>query len=641
MPLILLALALVFYTLAAVFYSRHLSRVFGLNPKEITPAVKNCDGRDYVPTRTPIVFAHHFASIAAAGPILGPTLALIYGWGPAWLWIILGGIFFGAVHDFSAIFVSLKEDGRSIAEVAKKTLGLAGFFMVVAFSITMLLLVNATFLNATSMALTSVLSLEQLGMESTSAQAPSPLMGEGREEDTPPTPLFRGEDPLPLPPPIKGGGIGVAPLKGGGNYEQPVQGGRDYRWLKLHGLFHIKGDQAQIGGIASMSVIIITAFAPLIGFLHYKKGLPILASSPIAMTICALSVFVGLIQPVSLPPLMWVIILSLYTLLAAGVPVWILLQPRDFINVHLLYSGIVLLMVGVCSASLNGAHVRFPSHNISEGTATVGLIWPGIFITIACGAISGFHALCGTGTTSKQLKSQGASRTVGYYAMLLESLMACAVLGIIIVGLDFIEYKELVYPASGQGNPILAFALAMGHGLHRGLGLPIVFGVLFGMLLLEGFLVTSLDVAVRLNRYLFEELWQVFWQKPPRFLMHHWFNSALAVGLMFVLAYYNTVATIWTIFGTANQLLASMTLMVVSFWLLNNGRKVWYTLIPACFMMVTTFTMLIILMVSRYIPEHNISLIVADSILLGLAVGMVYKVVVTLVVLKKNVGTGL
>ncbi|HHT9155811.1 MAG TPA: carbon starvation CstA family protein, partial [Candidatus Tripitaka sp. YC43] len=503
MPLILLALALASYALAAVFYSRHLSGVFGLAPKEITPAVKNCDGRDYVPTRTPIVFAHHFASIAAAGPILGPTLALIYGWGPAWLWIVLGGIFFGAVHDFSAIFVSLKEDGRSIAEIARKTLGLSGFFMVVAYSITMLLLVNATFLNATSMALTSVLSLEQLGMES--------------------------------PP---------------------------------GGLFHLKGDKVQIGGIASMSVIIITAFAPLIGFLHYKKGLPIFYSSPIAMAICALSVFVGLIQPVSLPPLIWIIILSLYTLLAAGVPVWILLQPRDFINVHLLYSGIVLLMVGVCSASLNGVHVRFPSHNISEGTATVGLIWPGIFITIACGAISGFHALCGTGTTSKQLKSQGASRTVGYYAMLLESLMACAVLGIIIVGLDFVQYKELVYPASGQGNPILAFALAMGHGLHQGLGLPIVFGVLFGMLLLEGFLVTSLDVAVRLNRYLFEELWQVFWQKPPRFLMHHWFNAALSVGLMFLLAYYNTVSTIWTIFGTANQLLASMTLIerILSFF---------------------------------------------------------------------------
>ncbi|MFN3466577.1 MAG: carbon starvation protein A, partial [Candidatus Brocadiales bacterium] len=620
---------------AGVFYSRHLSRVFGLDPKGITPAVKNCDGRDYVPTRTPIVFAHHFASIAAAGPILGPTLALIYGWGPAWLWIVLGGIFFGAVHDFSAIFVSLKEEGCSIAEIAKKTLGLSGFLMVVAFSICMLLLVNATFLNATSMALTSMLSLEQLGMKSASIQTPYPLRGEGGVGVDATLPPLRPEDG------------GFSTLKGGGDNER----------RKPYGLFRIKGDNVQIGGIASMSAIIVTAFAPLIGFLHYKRGLSVFFSSPIAMAICVLSVFIGLVQPVSLPPLVWMIILSIYTLLAAGIPVWILLQPRDFINVHLLFAGIVLLMVGVCSANLNGGHVRFPSHNISEGTATVGLIWPGIFITIACGAISGFHALCGTGTTSKQLKSQGASRTVGYYAMLLESLMACAVLGTVIVGLDFAEYKELVYPIDGkQSNPILAFALAMGQSLHQGIHLPIVFGVIFGMLLLEGFLVTSLDVAVRLNRYLFEELWQVFWpasasgpepnmvqgggKRPPRFLMHHWFNAALSVGLMFLLAYYNTVATIWTIFGTANQLLASLTLMVISFWLLNNGRRVWYTLIPACFMLVTTFTMLILLMIGRYIPEQNVSLILADGVLLGLAAGMIFKLVSTLVAVKGRRSSG-
>jgi carbon starvation protein len=422
-PLVLLGLALASYALAAVFYSRHLSKVFGLDPKEITPAHRLYDGRDYVPTRTPIVFAHHFASIAAAGPILGPTLALIYGWGPAWLWIVLGGIFFGAVHDFSAIFVSLKEDGRSIAEIVRKTLGISGFLMLVAFSICMLLLVNATFLNATSMALTSVLSMEQLGMEPGSNETPSPLR-EGRE------------------------GVNV----GGGHSKQP----------KFIGLLHVKGDQVQIGGIASMSAIIVTAFAPLIGLLHYRKGLSVFFSSPIAMAICALSVFVGLVQPVTLPPLIWMIILSIYTLVAAGIPVWILLQPRDFINVHLLFAGIALLMVGVCSANLNGGHIRFPSHNIAEGTATVGLIWPGIFITIACGAISGFHALCGTGTTSKQLKTQGGSRTVGYYAMLLESLMACAVLGTVIVGLDFAQYKELVYPINGKLQPHPG--LCPGHG---------------------------------------------------------------------------------------------------------------------------------------------------------------------------------
>lgn len=566
MAIILLGVAAGCYALAGIFYARHISKVMGVNPETPTPAVERCDGHDYVPTKTPVVFAHHFASIAAVGPILGPVIALIYGWVPAWLWIVLGGIFFGAVHDFAAIYVSLREGGRSIAEITRTTLGRMGFLLMVGFTIMMLVLVNATFLNAAAVALTSVVSLDQLGID--------PAEGQG---------MFR-----------------------------IVEG----------------GTKAQVGGIASMSVVIITAFSPLIGFLHYKKRWRIVYCSLIAVAVCALSVMAGILQPIIVKPIIWKIILSVYVLVAAGMPVWVLLQPRDFVNVHFLYAGLLMLFVGIFSSSVNGVEIKFPATNVSEGVQTLGLIWPGIFITIACGAISGFHAICGTGTTSKQLANMAAARKVGYYGMLLESFLACAVVGALIIGLDFDSYKEMVFPkvdATLAGNPILAFALAMGHILNMGIALPIAFGTIFGMLLLEGFLVTSIDTAIRLNRYLFEELWHIFWKKPPGFMQVHWFNAAISVGLMFLLAYNNTVAGIWAIFGTANQLLASLTLLVVSFWLLSKGKTVWYTLGPAIFMTITTVTMLIYLLVNKYVPQKNVSLMVADIMLLGFAIALVVK----------------
>lgn len=569
MAIVLLGIAACCYALAGVFYAGHISRVMGLDPKIPTPAVERFDGHDYVPTKTPVVFAHHFASIAAVGPILGPVIALIYGWLPAWLWIILGGIFFGAVHDFAAIYVSLREGGRSIAEITRTTLGRTGFLLMVGFTIMMLILVNATFLNAAAVALTSLVDLEQLGIDPKDSKK---------------------------------------------------------------SVFHIVdgGAKAQVGGIASMSVLVITAFSPLIGFLHYKKQWHVVFCSLIAVAVCILSVTVGILQPITVKPLIWKIIISVYVLVAAGAPVWVLLQPRDFINVHFLYGGLMSLFVGIFASSVNGAEVRFPTTNISEGIDTLGLIWPGIFITIACGAISGFHSICGTGTTSKQLANMGAARKVGYYGMLLESFLACAVVGALIIGMDFGYYKGLVFPSmdtASAGNPILAFALAIGHILHTGVALPVSFGTVFGMLLLEGFLITSIDTAVRLNRYLFEELWFVFWDKPPGFLRVHWFNASISVGLMFALAHNNTVAGIWAIFGTANQLLASLTLLVISFWLLNKGRIIWYTLGPAIFMAITTLTMLFYLLITRYIPQKNISLIIADIVLLGLAITLVVRMV--------------
>ena len=562
-PIILLSISIGCFLLAGRFYARFISRRLGIDAKRTTPAVEIDDGRDYVPTATPIVFAHHFAAIAGAGPIIGPVMALIYGWGPAWLWILIGGIFFGAVHDFSALFVSVREGGKSIAEVARKSLGTAGFIMVISFTIVMLILVNATFLNASATALTSIIDSTQIGLD---------------------------------------------------------KGQVFFRWADA------MGGKVVVGGIASMSVIIITLFAPLIGYLYIKKHIPVITCSVFAILICVVSVIVGFFIPVSLDPLLWMILISIYTIVAAGVPVWLFLQSRDFINVHLLYIGLGLLFIGIFASGIRGAEVRFPVNNIQEGISHIGFLWPGIFITIACGAISGFHALCAGGTTSKQIKSEAAIQKVGYYGMIMESFLAVCVISTVIMGIDMHQYKQLVLPAAGskfQSNPILAFALAFGRTLHFGLGLPLSFGILFGMLLLEGFIVTSLDTAVRLNRYLFEELWRVVFKHPPKILGHYWVNSGLAAGLMFGLAYHNTVNNIWSIFGTTNQLLAALTLIIVSFWLLSKKKNVWFTAIPAIFMIITTVAMLAILLVTRFIPQGNITLIIADLVLLGLSSGII------------------
>lgn len=558
-PIVILSISIVCLICAGRFYARWISRSIGIDSKRITPAVQINDTCDYVPTATPIVFAHHFATIAGAGPIIGPVMAIIYGWGPAWLWVLIGGIFFGAVHDFFALFVSIREGGKSIAEVARKSLGTPGFIMVISFTIVMLILVNATFLNASATALTSIIDSAQIGLSTNQV-------------------FFRWADEA--------------------------------------------GDKVVIGGIASMSVIIITAFAPLIGYLYIKRHISVVKCSIFAILICTTAVIIGFFIPVTLDPFLWMILISLYTVVAAGVPVWIFLQSRDFINVHLLYIGLGLLFTGIFMSGIKGVKIQFPVNNIQEGISHVGFLWPGLFITIACGAISGFHALCAGGTISKQIKSELAIHKIGYCGMLLESFLALCVICAVIMHIDVHQYKELVLPgpeSKFHSNPILAFALAMGRTLYSGFGLPLPFGILFGMLLLEGFIITTLDTAIRLNRYLFEELWRVIFKNPPKILSYYWINSALAAGLMFGLAYKNTVNNIWSIFGTANQLLAALTLIIVSFWLLSKRKNIWFTAIPALFMIVTTISMLIILLIIRFIPQGNITLIIADIILLGLS----------------------
>jgi len=560
--LVALFAAAAVFVAAGRLYSRYIAKRLGEDPAHPTPAVTCCDGRDYVPTKSYVVFAHHFSAIAGAGPILGPTMAVLYGFVPAWLWVVFGGVFIGAVHDYTTLFISMREGGRSMAEVARKTLGGAGFNLFIAFTIVMIVLVTSSFLSATSISLTSLWPLAKIGVK-------------------------EGETFLKT---IVRDGV--------------VMG--------------------RIGGIASTSVIFITLCSPLLGFLLYKKNLKTAAAYLLAAAICVASVFLGIAVPVSLSPFWWMVIISIYVLIAAGVPVWLILQPRDFINVQILYGGIGLMVVSLFSCGFQGLTVTMPKFNLAEGTANLGFIWPMMFITIACGAISGFHCLVAGGTTGKQLAKETDARRVGYNAMLLESLLSVCVLLALGGVMAFTDYKAIVWPTDPavKSNPILGFSLAAGRLFHQGLGIPVALGTVFGILLVEGFVITTLDAAVRLNRYLFEELWTIVFRKVPSLLRHYWFNSGLSVVLMWVLAYSNAFSALWPIFGAANQLLAAMALLTVSAWLLLRRRRNWFTLAPAAFMVVTTLVSLGILL-AGYVRKGNAILIAADVLLLALSGGVI------------------
>jgi carbon starvation protein len=317
--------------LGYLFFSRYIARILGVDASRPTPALTVNDGVDYIPTKPIVLFGHHFAAIAAAGPIVGPTLALYFGFAPAWLWIVIGVIMIGAVHDFTSLFIAVREGGKSIAEVARKTLGKSGFVFYILFAILLCLLVIAAFLQLTAIALTSTLPPDDVNLTAAT------------------------------------GGIHMID-----------QGGQ----MKV-----------QIGGVASMSVIVMTILAPLIGYLIYKKKVNVYLVTLLALTVSFGSVIFGYYFPITLDPTTWIIIITCYVFFASWIPVWIILQPRDFVNAQILFLGLASMVVGVIGAGIGGSVINVPALNLDEAmkAPNLGLLWPFLFITIACGAASGAH----------------------------------------------------------------------------------------------------------------------------------------------------------------------------------------------------------------------------------------------------------
>ena len=686
--LLVMGIAVVVLAVGGRYYSRYIARQLGEDASRPTPAVERNDGRDYVPTPTPVVFAHHYASIAGAGPIIGPALAIIYGWVPALVWVLLGGVLIGAVHDYLATYMATREGGNSIATIARRMLGKDAFVAVTILLVVMLALVCAAFLDLSATALTSMLPFDRLDLPKD--QTLFRVVEPKPEETSHPiggTVTFHQRKVRVAKEIVDGQPLVVYTVDLDGQ-QVPVAKASILQTEVIDGQEVVTRKrpvtQVVVGGVASMSVICITAVAPLIGFLYLKRKVSVWLCSALAILICAASITAGLYFPVPLGPLQWKLLLSAYVLVAAGVPVWIFLQSRDFINVHILYVGMAALLVTLVVGGFRGAGVEagsgIPPVNIGQGTDALGIFWPTMFIVIACGAVSGFHSLCAGGTTCKQLTSERAARQIGYYGMLLESFLAACVISVFMIGAIKMDYIRDVHPKSLLGlaenaNPILGFAMAVGHAAHQAFGIPSAYGALAGMILLEGFLVTTLDTAIRLTRYLIEEIWRTFldrydvfaepvaakepqqWRQGEptpvgaagipaapsvadaapagaapiatsgafrgllQLLRQYWFNSGLAVALMLALALTGGQKALWKVFGTSNQLLAAIVLALAALWLLRKGKRAWFAFVPAALMLVTTGTNLVLLLVRLAAGgRKNATLIVADVVIMAITV---------------------
>ncbi len=516
MPLALIGLlTMILFGSAFRYYGNFIAQKFLLSSSAKTPAVKHNDGNDFIPTKKAILIAQHFASIAAAGPIVGPITAAIYfGWGPAWLWIVLGSIFIGAIHDFSSLVASVKHDAKSIPELAKKYIGPKAYALVLGFIWFSLLYVIIAFTSVTAQAFLAKEIWDSVAHNIGGGVATSSF-------------LYLGLSML----------MGVALYK----WKTPL-------WLAT-----------------------ILFFPALLGIILLGQYIPIQFN-------------------VSDPALLWGVIILVYCAIASVLPMWLLLQPRGYLGGYFLY---VVLIFGVLGILFGGYHAQYPLM-LSWYSPQIGSLFPFLFITIACGACSGFHGLVCSGTTSKQLHKETHATSVGYGGMLLEGIVAVMALATV-----------MMWP---QGSPMLSkspaevYANGIAYFMHSIIGLPISAGLTFGMLAFATFVYDTLDVATRLGRYLMEELLNI------RGAAGRWIATLLTLGIPMAYLFLGSNLqsalhstkpiwlTIWPLFGSSNQLLAALTFLMLAAWFKNNTKSKkqlapWLVL-PAFFMFITTMVAL-------------------------------------------------
>jgi len=516
-------------------YGRVMERLWSVDPSNKTPAATQPDGVDYIAARHwSILFGHHFASIAGAGPIIGPVIAAaIWGWLPAVIWIVIGSIFIGAVHDFSALILSLRHQGRSIGNVAESIIGKRAKLLFCSFLWLTLVLVIAVF---------AALAAKTL------ASKPEVVI-----------PTF--------------GLIPVAILVGL----------MFYRW-------RINQILATIIGVGLLFCLI---------YIGYKFPLDIKQLGP--------------------PAYIWTVILLIYAYFASVLPVNILLQPRDYLSTFALYFGLVFGFVGL---GITRPDITTPVFVNSQGSE--GAIWPMMFVIVACGAVSGFHSLIASGTTSKQLGSEKDARKIGYGAMILEGILALLAIICVTAGLYWNKTKgvpdNLIYPLLvKQKNFILAFGEGYGQitkPIFGGLG------VLIAIIVLKTFIMTTLDSATRIGRYVTEELFRSPSGKNP--LGNRYVSTSIIIIPALLLAL-GAWKCIWPIFGAANQLVAALALLVATVWLWRKGKNYLITGLPALFMFLTTAAALVY-KINQFWHAKKILLSGVGVVLLCLAVFMIVEV---------------
>ena len=523
---VLLIISIAILLIGYIFYGRWLSKKWGVDPSNVTPAHTMEDGVDYVPAKAPVLMGHHFSSIAGAGPINGPIQAAVFGWVPVALWVLIGGIFFGGVHDFGALFASVRNKGKSIGTVIEDSIGLKAKRLFIIFAYLTLLLVVAAF--ASIVANTFKATFLENGAVDYAASAAN-------------------------------------------------------------------------ASTAMISIFFIV-LAIFFGFFVYRRNAPLGVSTIIGVVLIAVAMYVGLNwHPIYLSYETWMIICGIYILVASVTPVWILLQPRDYLSSFLLYGMMILAVVGIigCHPSIDAMPAFTGFYDTVAPTgSSIGYLFPALFVTIACGAISGFHSLVGSGTTAKQLNREQDARPIAYGGMLIESALA-------IISLCAVAYIWKDYASGTTVVPTQVFAG----------GLSSMLGTLFGsgaqtitysllILAVSAFCLTSLDTATRLARYMFQE----FWMKPGetmadmtgarKVLTNPYVSTAITVVLGVALGM-TGYAKIWALFGAANQLLAALGLLAVAAWLGKIGRNNKMFYIPMVFMLLVTLTSLVFTIITQ------------------------------------------
>lgn len=513
--LLLLGLAALILVVAYLCYGRYLVKTWGIDPNATTPAVAKEDGADYVPTNKWTVFAHQFSSIAGAGPVTGPVMAMVFGWLPAFLWVVIGGVFFGAVQDFGALYASVKSEGKSMGQIIEKYIGRTGKKLFFLFCWVFTLIVIAAFAD----------------------------MVAG---------TFNG---------FNAEGAKLAP-------------------------------NASAASISILYVFVAMAF----GLLLRKVNLEGWPKVVLGIVLIIAMLAVGIKFPVYATKTTWIYLVFVYIFFASVTPMWLLKSPRDYLTTFLFIGMIAAAVVGVF---MSNPTVTVPAFTGFK-TATGSYLFPTLFVTIACGAVSGFHSLVSSETSSKMVKNEKDMLQVGYGSMLLESLLA--VLVIVIVGsLPNLKQTGVLDTAlanmalADTATPFTKFSAGV-TGLVAQLGLPQSWGLCIMTMFVSALALTSLDAVARISRMSFQEFFEVEEGETPSQLVSVLTNKYVSTLISLFFGYLLSLGgyvNIWPLFGSANQLLAAMVLISLAVFLKVTGRKGFMLYVPMVLMFVVTMTALV------------------------------------------------
>ena len=527
--ILILIIAVVLLALGYIFYGSWLAKQWGVDPNHETPSHTSYDGKDFVPANPAVLMGHHFSSIAGAGPINGPIQAAVFGWVPVFLWVVLGGIFFGAMHDFGALFASIRHNGGSIGEVIKENIGVRAQRLFTIFALLVLILVIASFTAVVAGTFVSVAA--------------------------------EGQPALPF--------ITV-------------------------GMSNVS-DHAATATTSLLFIVIAFIF----GFFVYRKNVKIGPATIVGIIGIVAIVVAGLNIGINMSRTAWVIFIAVYILLASLLPVWMLLQPRDYLSSFLLYGMMIVAVVGIFGSNMTVELPAFVGWKGVTGTT----LFPTLFITVACGAVSGFHALIGSGTTSKQLDSEKDAKVIGYGAMIIES--GLAIIALIAVGVvwtqtnvgggdKFLLSAPPTIFAGGIATMVASFA---GEASYK-----VIYTLL--TLAVSVFALTSLDSGTRLARYMFAELFVPEGKTRddltglPKFFSHPLVATLCMVIIGCGMGFMG-LSQIWGVFGAANQLLAGIAMLAVASWLANIGKNNKMFFVPMVFMLAATGTSLTMTIIAK------------------------------------------